>query len=106
MNTTFVHRAPALSIPSTRTTGLALAAATATISGISIFVNATAVKAVPDAVVFTTLKNIVAVLALVVLAGLVVRMDEVRAVDRRDRAWLGVIGIIGGGVAFVLAIRN
>jgi drug/metabolite transporter (DMT)-like permease len=102
MITTGARRAPALSLPATRSTGLALAAVTATISGVSVFLNATAAKVVPDAVVFTTLKNALAVLALVVLAALVVRPDEVRAVDRRDRAWLGIIGVVGGGIAFVL----
>jgi drug/metabolite transporter (DMT)-like permease len=102
MTTTGARRVPALSLPSTRSTGLALAAITATISGLSIFVNATAAKTVPDAVAFTTLKNTVAVVALVVLAALVVRPDELRAVDRRDRAWLGIIGVVGGGIAFVL----
>jgi drug/metabolite transporter (DMT)-like permease len=102
MITTGARRAPALSLPATRSTGLALAAVTATISGVSVLLNATAAKVVPDAVVFTTLKNTLAVLALVVLAALVVRPDEVRAIDRRDRAWLGIIGVVGGGIAFVL----
>jgi drug/metabolite transporter (DMT)-like permease len=102
MITTGARRASALGLPGTRSAGLALAAVTATISGVSVFVNATAVKAVPDAVVFTTLKNTVAVMALVVLAALVVRRDEVQAVDGRDRAWLTIIGIVGGGVAFLL----
>jgi drug/metabolite transporter (DMT)-like permease len=102
MITTGARRALALSLPATRSTGLALAAVTATISGVSVYLNATAAKLVPDAVVFTTLKNTLAVLALVVLAALVVRPDEVRAIDRRDRAWLGIIGVVGGGIAFVL----
>jgi drug/metabolite transporter (DMT)-like permease len=102
MITTGARRALALSLPATRSTGLALAAVTATISGVSVYLNATAAKVVPDAVVFTTLKNTLAVLALVVLAALVVRPDEVRAIDRRDRAWLGIIGVVGGGIAFVL----
>jgi drug/metabolite transporter (DMT)-like permease len=85
-----------------RSTGLLLAAATAAISGVSVFVNATAVKYVPDAVVFTTLKNTLAVGLLVVLAALVVRPTEVRRVGPRDRAALAVIGVLGGGVAFVL----
>jgi drug/metabolite transporter (DMT)-like permease len=85
-----------------RSTGLLLAAATAAISGVSVFVNATAVKYVPDAVVFTTLKNTLAVGLLVVLAALVVRPTEVRRIGPRDRAALAVIGVLGGGVAFVL----
>jgi drug/metabolite transporter (DMT)-like permease len=102
MIATGARRAPALSLPATRTTGLALAAMTAAISGVSVFVNATAVKYVPDAVVFTTLKNTVAVGLLVVLAALVVRRTDVRRIGPRDRAGLAVIGVLGGGVAFLL----
>jgi MYXO-CTERM domain-containing protein len=87
----------ALALPEGRTIGLLLAAATATISGVAVFVNATAVKAVPDPAVFTTLKNLVAV-----LAAAVVRPSEVRAIGRTDRAALVVIGLLGGGVAFLL----
>jgi drug/metabolite transporter (DMT)-like permease len=72
------------------------------ISGVSVFLNATAVKAVPDPVVFTTLKNVVAVAVLIALASAVVRPAEVRAVGRTDRATLAVIGLLGGGVAFLL----
>ena len=44
-------------------TGLALACATALVSGISVFVNASAVRAFDDPVLFTTLKNGVAAVA-------------------------------------------
>jgi drug/metabolite transporter (DMT)-like permease len=91
-----------LSIPSTRAMGLLLAAATATISGVSVFLNATAVKHVPDAAVFTTLKNTVAVVVLLGLAWVAVRPAEVQTIGRRDRATLGLIGVLGGGVAFLL----
>ena len=83
-------------------TGLALAGATAVISGVSVFVNATAAKAVPDAAVFTTLKNTVALLGLIALAGLTVRSADLARVTRRDAATLAVIGTVGGGVAFLL----
>jgi drug/metabolite transporter (DMT)-like permease len=102
MISTGVRREPTLSLPGTRVAGLLLATVTATISGVSVFVNATAVKYVPDAIVFTTLKNAVALLALLVIGALAVRPAEVRAVGARDRAWLAVIGLIGGGVAFLL----
>jgi drug/metabolite transporter (DMT)-like permease len=94
--------AVARSLPMTRTTGLLLAAGTATISGISVFVNATAVKHVPDPAVFTTLKNTVALVGLVILAGLVVRPDDVRTIGRSDRVRMAIIGIVGGGLAFLL----
>jgi len=85
-----------------RSTGLVLALGTAAISGISVFVNATAVKAVPDPAVFTTLKNGVAVAVLFLLAMAVVRQAEVREISGRDRSTLAVIGVLGGGVAFLL----
>ena len=89
-------------VPDSRTAGLLLAVATATISGVSVFLNATAVKHVPDAAVFTTLKNVVAVALLMVLALLVVHPSEVRRGRSPDRARLAVIGVLGGGVAFLL----
>ena len=70
----------ALTLPRERTFGLMLAAGTAVISGFSVFVNATAVKAVPDPAVFTTLKNLVAVAVLLVVAAALVRPAEVRAI--------------------------
>lgn len=90
------------SLPRTVGTGLALALATATISGVSVFVNATAAKAVPDAVVFTTLKNVIAALGLIGLAALTVRSSDLARVTRRDAAVLTVIGLVGGGLAFLL----
>jgi drug/metabolite transporter (DMT)-like permease len=92
----------AVALPRERTIGLLLAAGTATISGLAVFVNATAVKAVPDPAVFTTLKNLVAVAALIVLAAAVVRPTDVASIGRADRATLVVIGLLGGGVAFLL----
>ena len=89
-------------LPRERLTGLLLAGATAIISGVAVFVNATAVKAVPDAAVFTTLKNLVAVGILAVLAAAVVRPADVRGISRPDRLSLVVIGLLGGGVAFLL----
>jgi len=57
---------------------------------------------VPDAAVYTTLKNGVAALILIGFAALVVRGAEVRALDRRSWTGLAVIGIIGGSVPFIL----
>jgi drug/metabolite transporter (DMT)-like permease len=79
-----------------------LAAGTAAFSGVAVFLNATAVKAVPDPAVFTTLKNLVAVAILVAVAAAVVRPADVRAIGRVDQAALVVIGVLGGGVAFLL----
>ena len=91
-----------LRIPDTTGWGVALAFVVALISGVSVFVNGYAVKQVPDAAVYTTLKNGVAALILIGLAALVVRGAEVRALDRRSWTGLAVIGIIGGSVPFIL----
>jgi drug/metabolite transporter (DMT)-like permease len=69
---------------------------------VAVFANASAVKAVPDPAVFTTLKNLVAVAILVGLAAAAVHPSELRAIGRADRWTLTVIGILGGGVAFLL----
>lgn len=89
-------------IPITMRWGVALAFVVALISGVSVFVNAYAVKQVPDAAVYTTLKNGVAAAILLVAVLLVVRRSEIRALDRRAWAGMTVIGVIGGSVPFLL----
>jgi drug/metabolite transporter (DMT)-like permease len=82
--------------------GIALALVTAAISGVSIFVNSYAVKQIADPAIFTTLKNGIAAAVLLVLALTVVRRADLQRIDRRD--WLGVavVGVVGGGIAFLL----
>ncbi len=89
-------------IPMTTRWGVALAVVVALISGVSVFLNGYAVKLLPDAAVYTTLKNGFAALILLGIAASVVRMSEVRALDRRAWASLTVIGVIGGSVPFLL----
>jgi drug/metabolite transporter (DMT)-like permease len=84
----------------TQRIGLALAALTALVSGFSVFVNASAVRAFEDPVVFTTLKNAVAAAILAALA--VVTVREPWRPGRGSLAGLVAIGIIGGGVPFIL----
>jgi drug/metabolite transporter (DMT)-like permease len=89
-------------IPDTRRWGILLAALTAAISGVSIYVNSFAVKQLPDPAVYTTLKNGIAAGLLIALALATVRRADVRAVPRSSWGWLAVIGIIGGSIPFVL----
>jgi drug/metabolite transporter (DMT)-like permease len=89
-------------IPITTGWGIALAFGVALVSGVSVFINGYAVRQVPDAAVYTTLKNGVAALLLIGVAALAVRRSEVRALDRRAWAGMSVIGIIGGSVPFIL----
>ena len=87
-----------------RSIGIGLAAVTALVSGFSVFVNASAVRAFTDPVLFTTLKNGVAAIALVAIALAVVDRApaRVRSLSPRSLAGLAVIGVIGGGIPFVL----
>jgi len=89
-------------IPLTMGWGVALAAMAALISGVSIFVNGFAVKQLPDAAVYTTVKNGVAAMILIALAAAVVPRASVRTIDRLAWARMGVIGVIGGSVPFLL----
>jgi drug/metabolite transporter (DMT)-like permease len=92
----------AIRIPQTIRWGVLLALGTAAISGVSIFVNAFAVKQLPDPAVYTTLKNGVAALVLVGLALVTVRPTTVTSLPPRSWGWLAVVGIVGGSVPFLL----
>jgi drug/metabolite transporter (DMT)-like permease len=90
---------------STRATGVALAFATAVISGVSIWVNGRAVGHFGDATVYTTAKNLVAgvLLIAIFLVGRGGRgLAETRDLSRRDWLSLFAVGLIGGSVPFVL----
>lgn len=88
----------------TRAAGIALAFTTAVISGISIYVNGRAVKHFGDATVYTTAKNAVAGLLLLVLALSAVQARRPVVRPRGNRQWIAVIAVavIGGSVPFVL----
>lgn len=88
-------------IPRTRAGGIALAFVAASISGVAIFVNAEYVGAAGDATVYTTAKNGVA--ALVLLLVLVARRRSGRRTARaRHPARIAGLAVIGGSVPFVL----
>jgi drug/metabolite transporter (DMT)-like permease len=91
-----------MSIPRTTGWGIALAAATAAISGLSIFVNGLVVKEFSDPVALTGARNLLVGL---VLLGLLVGRGgarEARSLRRTDAAGLGALAIIGGSVPFIL----
>ena len=89
-------------IPRTTGWGIGLAAATAVISGISIFVNGLVVKSFPDPVALTGARN--ALVGLVLLGVLVATggLAEARALDRRRASGLLALAVIGGSIPFIL----
>ena len=89
-------------IPRTTGWGIGLAAGTAVISGISIFVNGLVVKSFPDPVALTGARN--AMVGLVLLAVLIATggLAEVRALDRRRASGLLALAVIGGSIPFIL----
>jgi drug/metabolite transporter (DMT)-like permease len=89
-----------------RAAGITLAFAAAVISGVSIYVNGRGVRHFPDATVYTTGKNLVAGVLLVLIA-VVARSPEAAAEDtghptRRQWVAMFLIGVIGGSVPFLL----
>lgn len=88
----------------TRRTGLLLAAATAGISGLAVFLNSYGVRAVGDAAAYTTAKNLVAalVLLLVVAAARGSGARLTRPTTPRQWTGLAVVAVVGGSVPFLL----
>ena len=89
---------------SRRTTGIAIAFVTACISGVSIWVNSHVVSHFGDATVYTTAKNAVAGLLLLVLALPLLRRtgDGATPFPRSRRPALLAIAVVGGSVPFAL----
>ncbi|MGH3081631.1 MAG: DMT family transporter [Gaiellaceae bacterium] len=90
---------------SKRSTGIALALVTATISGFAVFLNGYAIKRFDDATAYTTAKNGVAAVLLILLAlPVLTRSGRPGSRPRTRRQWLGLaaVGVIGGSVPFVL----
>ena len=89
-------------IPAGTGWGLALALVAASISGVAIYLNAFAVKQLPDAAVYTTLKNGVAAGALLLIAVGLGAARDVRTIERGRWPALLAVGVIGGSIPFVL----
>jgi drug/metabolite transporter (DMT)-like permease len=89
-------------VPLTLRAGVLLALATALLSGVSIWVNAFAVKQLPDPAVYTTIKNGIAAVLLVALMVATVRPATIRAISPRSWVRLVLIGVVGGSAPFIL----
>jgi drug/metabolite transporter (DMT)-like permease len=89
-----------------RRRGIALAFAAAAVSGFAVFINSYGVRAVPDATVYTTAKNLVAAIVLVALAVVSSRSGPRIRTSTPLRpghvVGLGAVAVVGGSVAFVL----
>jgi drug/metabolite transporter (DMT)-like permease len=83
-------------------TGVVLAVGAALISGLAIYLNTFALKQLPDAAVYTTLKNAVAAFILVVVAVACGATHDVRRIRRGSWPAVVLVGVVGGGVPFIL----
>lgn len=99
-----------------RVSGLLIAGATALISGVSVFVNSYGVHDFSSPALYTTAKNLVAAIVLCVGTLIAVtmrggstrapRLAESKRTTRRMLTWrvagISYVGIVGGGIAFIL----
>ncbi len=86
----------------TFTKAILFAVGAAAISGVNGFLTKPALVAVGDPVVFTLLKNLVAVAVLGATFFFFGKTREIREASSMDRRRLLLIGIVGGGIPFVL----
>lgn len=82
--------------------GVGLALGTALISGLAVYLNAFGVRSVPDPVVYTTAKNLVAAFILVAVALALPGRSAWPSPRTRDGVGLLAIALIGGSIPFVL----
>lgn len=83
--------------------GYTLAVAAACVSGVAIYVNSIGVRVYRDATMYTTLKNgLVGLVLLLPLLFLADRRHEYRRLDRRQGLWLLALAVTGGSVPYVL----
>lgn len=97
-----VRRAPRVVVPAGIGWGVALAVGAALISGVAIYLNAFAVKQLPDTALYTTLKNGVAASILLAAALTLGGLREARTLTRRQ--WLPIlaVGVVGGSLPFIM----
>jgi len=82
--------------------GVGLALGTALISGLAVYLNAFGVRTVPDPVVYTTAKNLVAALVLLGVALSLPGRVTWPSPRTRDGVGLLAIAVVGGSIPFVL----
>ncbi len=90
----------------TQRQGIMLAFGAAIVSGISIYVNKFGVAQIRDPFIYTTVKNSAVVIGLLAAVGLLASWKELRGLTpTRWLAWIG-LGVIGGGVPFLLFFKG
>ncbi|HEV8282059.1 MAG TPA: DMT family transporter [Candidatus Limnocylindrales bacterium] len=96
------RRGPGVVVPAGIGWGVALAVGAALISGVAIYLNAFAVKQLPDTALYTTLKNGVAASILLAAALTLGGLREARTLTRRQ--WLPIlaVGVVGGSLPFIM----
>jgi drug/metabolite transporter (DMT)-like permease len=86
--------------------GIMLAFGAAIVSGISIYINKFGVAQIKDPFIYTTVKNSAVVIGLLAAVGLLASWKELRGLTpTRWLAWIG-LGVIGGGVPFLLFFQG
>ena len=86
--------------------GILWALATALISGISVYINKFGVAQVQDPFIYTTLKNSLVAFGFLVALGFSASLRELRGFTPRQWAsWVG-LGLIGGGIPFLLFFQG
>lgn len=89
-------------VPRTVGWGIALALATALISGISVYLNGRFVKLFDDPTLLAAVRNGLVGLALIGAALVAGTLPAIRRLSGRERLGLLAIGILGGGIPFAL----
>lgn len=86
--------------------GVRWALATALVSGVSVYVNKFGVAQVQEPFIYTTLKNSLVAAGFLAAVGLLGSRQELRAFTPRQwLGWLG-LGLIGGGIPFLLFFQG
>jgi len=88
--------------------GVLLALITAGFSGVAIFLNSLTVKAVGDALVFTTVKNLGVGVIILGILGIKTSKREIdwKGIKTKDWLKLAGVGVIGGSVPFYLFFKG
>jgi drug/metabolite transporter (DMT)-like permease len=86
--------------------GMAWALGTAVISGVSVYVNKFGVAQVSDPFIYTTVKNSLVVIGLAAIGLGLARWREMRAFTPRQWAGWMALGLVGGGVPFLLFFQG